>query len=139
MPIFNTAKQDFLNKAFNIINERVMIALLKESHNTDMEAQQFWADVMADECSGIGYSSGGKPLEGMKITADDKNNRGVLDAEDVQWENSTITARYIVIYRDTGDPASSPIISINDIGSEQSSTANTFALQWDGSGILNLN
>ena len=61
-----------------------------------------------------------------------------VSANEVAVTSATITARYGVVYKDTGTPATSPIIAVIDFGSNQTSTAGTFALAFAAEGILNL-
>jgi hypothetical protein len=60
----------------------------------------------------------------------------VLDSVDPSWATSTITARYGVIYRDTGTPATSALIALLDFGSNQTSTGGTFLITFSAAGIV---
>lgn len=59
----------------------------------------------------------------------------VLDAADVQWATSTITARGAVLYRDTGTASTSPLIGFYDFGGNIVSTGGNFDLVWPTQGI----
>lgn len=59
-----------------------------------------------------------------------------LDADDVTWASSTITARYAVIYKDTGVATTSPLIGFVDFGQDESSSNGNFTIQWSANGIL---
>ena len=59
-----------------------------------------------------------------------------LDAADVVWSSSTITARYVVLYKDTGTSATSQLIAYFDLGADVSSTAGAFTITWDATGVL---
>jgi hypothetical protein len=60
----------------------------------------------------------------------------VLDSVDPAWAASTITARYAVYYKDTGTPATSPLLSLVDFESDQSSVSGTFTIVQSANGIL---
>jgi len=63
----------------------------------------------------------------------------VLDAADVTWSSSTITARYAVLYNDSGaSNASKALIGYVDFGSNQSSTNGNFTITWDATGIVRI-
>lgn len=60
----------------------------------------------------------------------------VIDADNVQWASSTITARYAVIYKDTGTATTSPLIALVDFETDKSSDNGNFDLTFDSRGIL---
>lgn len=60
----------------------------------------------------------------------------VLDGGTVSWPSSTITARYAVIYKDTGTGSTSPLIGFVDFGQDESSSSGTFQITWHTDGIL---
>lgn len=59
----------------------------------------------------------------------------VLDADDVAWASSTITARYAAIYKSTGTAGTSRLIYLADFAGDIVSTAGTFTVQWSEQGI----
>jgi len=58
-----------------------------------------------------------------------------LDADDVSWASSTITARYAVIYVDTGTTSTSALIVLINFGEDKSSSNGTFQITFDADGI----
>lgn len=59
-----------------------------------------------------------------------------LDAADVAWPSSTLTARYCVIYDSTpATDATRPLIAYIDFGADASTTAATLTVQFDAVGI----
>lgn len=62
----------------------------------------------------------------------------VLDSADPAWASSTITARYLVVYKDTGTAGTSPLLSLVDFGADVSSTAATFTYQIPATGLVML-
>jgi hypothetical protein len=112
--------------------------LLTSSHTPDDDADVFIDDVSANEVSASGtYSAGGATLT-VTSSTDDTDNEGVFDATDVSFTSATITARYGVVYKDTGTPSTSPIACTIDFGSDQTSTAGTFSITFASEGIINL-
>lgn len=116
--------------------DTIRVALLTNSHSNDVDNDNFWSDVSANEASGTGYTANGAALASKSITKDNTNDRGVLDAADVTWSSSTITARYAAVYKDTGTASTSVLIAIFDFGSDKSSSNGNFTLQWNANGIL---
>lgn len=99
-------------------------------------ALEFYGDVDSPdgEVSGTGYTAGGATL-GSKTSA---QTGGVykFDAADPSWSTATITASGAVVYKDTGTPATSPLICYLDFGGSVVSTAGTFAVALSASGIF---
>lgn len=89
-----------------------------------------WA---SNESSGTGYTAGGIALTGTTFT---HTGSGVLtfDATDSSWATSTITARGGLIYADA--LAGNNIIVAVNFGADYTSTAGTFLVTWNASGIF---
>jgi len=138
MSLPNTAKEKLMEGAFDLVNNTIKIMLLTSSHTTNIDTQEFIDDVSANEVSGAGYSSGGATLGSKAVTADNTDDEGVFDAADTSWGTATITARYAVVYKDTGTPSTSPILCIIDFGSDKVSTGGTFQITWAAEGIVNI-
>lgn len=101
------------------------------------------------ECVGAGTSGTGAPTWPTTIGATVTDGgvtwscvgRGVvvLDAADASWASATITARYAVVYDSTpGSNATNPLLFLVDFGSDVSSTAGAFTIQWSAAGIYRL-
>lgn len=113
--------------------------LVTSTYTPDQDAHTKRSDV-TNEVSGTGYSAGGAALAGKAVTVDNTDNEGVFDANDLTWSTSTITARGAVLYKARGGVSSADeLICYIDFGSDKSSTAGNFTLQWAAEGILNLN
>ena len=98
------------------------------------------------QCSTAGTSGGSVPTypTGIGQTVSDGTvtwtnvGRGimVLSGTNVQWTTASITARYAILYDATpASDATRPLIALIDFGADQTSTAGTFLIQWDTSGI----
>jgi hypothetical protein len=96
---------------------------------------EFVSDVQVDEASGTGYTAGGKVLAGRTLTAVAPI---ILDADNVEWPMSSITATGAILYKDTGDPATSPLIAYYPYTSVKISTDGEFLHEWSASGILKI-
>lgn len=85
-----------------------------------------------NEVSGTGYTAGGVALTGSTLTAASGNL--TYDATDVSWATSTIAnARGAIIYADALTPKA--LICAVNFGADYSTTAGTFTVQWNASGI----
>jgi hypothetical protein len=126
-----------MNGGIDLDTDTVKVMLLTSTHANDIDTQEYIDDVSANEVSGTGYTAGGATLANKAVTQDNTDNEGVFDADDVAWSTSTITARYAVVYKDTGVAATSPIICIQDFTTDKVSDAGTFTIAWNAEGIIN--
>lgn len=134
--IYNSYKTIVLSPAgLDLASVTLKVALVTSGYTPDFSTNQFYSD-LTNEVVGAGYTAGGEALANVSVTEDDADNRGVLDADDLQWPGSTITARGAVIYVDTGVPGTSQLIGYIDFGSNRSSNGGTFTIQWQSTGIL---
>lgn len=135
--IYNSFKKKIMDGSIDLDTDTIKVALVTSSYTPDQDAHDFFDDV-TNEVSGTGYSAGGASLANKAVTADNTDNEGVFDADDVTWSTSTITARGAVIYKSTGTASTSALICYLDFGSDKTSTAGNFTIQWNAEGILNL-
>jgi hypothetical protein len=128
-----------LNKEVDWDSDTIKVALLSSAYTPNQDAHDYLDDVIASEVTGTGYTAGGATLASKTITYDGANNVTVLDAADVTWASSTITARYAVVYDDAGATNSQKVLlGYVDFGSDQSSTSGNFTVTWDSTGIFRL-
>lgn len=128
-----------LNKEIDWDSDTIKVALLTSSYSPNQDTHDYYDDVSSFEVSGTGYTTGGATLTSKTSTYDGTNNVIVLDAADVTWSSSTITARYAVVYDDSGASASNKaLIGYVDFGSDQSSTNGNFTITWDSTGIVRI-
>lgn len=126
-----------LNKEVDWDSDTIKVALLSSAYTPNQDTHDYYDDVVANEVTGTGYTAGGATLGSKTLTYDAANNVVVLDAADVTWASSTITARYAVIYDDSGATnAAKALIGYVDFGSDQSSTNGNFTVTWDATGII---
>jgi hypothetical protein len=131
--------QAIFNKEVDFDSDTVKVALLSSGYTPDQNAHDYFNDVSAYEVTGTGYTAGGQALAGKTVTKDTANKVVVFDANDVTWANSTITARYAVVYDDSGaTTATKALIGYIDLVSDQASNNGNFVIQWDATGILRL-
>ena len=127
-----------LNKEVDFDSDTIKVALLTSSYTPDQDAHDYFNDVSTYEVTGTGYTTGGATLASKTATYDSATNVIVLDAADVTWSSSTITARYAVVYDSTGTASTSALIGYVDFGSDQSSTNGNFTITWDSTGIVRI-
>ena len=136
--IFNIAKLNILNGGLDFDTNTFKVLLVTSSYTPNQDTHEDRADV-TNEVTGTGYSAGGATLASVTVTQDNTDNEGVVDAADVTWSSSTITARAAVLYKTTGVAANDTLVCYLDFTTDQSSSSGDFTIQWGSEGILNLN
>jgi len=136
--IFNNFKKLIMNGSIDLDTDTIKVALVTSAYTPDQDTHDFFDDV-TNEVTGTGYTAGGASLANKAVTADNTDNEGVFDADDVTWSTSTITARAAVLYKSTGTASTSALICYIDFTSDKVSTAGNFTISWNSEGILNLN
>jgi hypothetical protein len=125
------------NKEIDWDSDTIKVALLTNAYTPNQDGHDYFDDVIANQVTGTGYTSGGNTLANKTNTYDSATNVIKLDADDVTWASSTITARYAVIYDATpATDATRPLIGYVDFGSDQSSSNGNFTITWDSTGIV---
>lgn len=133
--LYNNFKKNIMNGAIDLDTDTIKVALVTSAYTINIDTHEFFSSI-TNEVSGTGYTAGGKTLTTPAVTEDTTNDRGVFDADDVSWTTATITARAAIIYKSTGTSSTSPLIGYVDFGSDQVSTAGTFTISWNASGIV---
>lgn len=97
-------------------------------------------------CIGAGAGSGSAPTWPTTVGKDVADgaafweNVGTsyikLDASDMQWAASTLTARYGVIYVDGSDGTGDFVVGLIDFDGDETSSAGDFDIVFDANGVL---
>ncbi|MEV0357088.1 hypothetical protein AB0H71_13605 [Nocardia sp. NPDC050697] len=136
--LYGLALQSAFNKEIDWDSDTIKVMLCTSSYTPNQDTHRYKSDV-TNEVTGTGYTAGGATLTSPTFAYTSGTNTVTLDAADTSWANSTITARYAVIYDATpGSDATRPLIAFVDFGANVSTTAGTFSIVWDATGIVNL-
>lgn len=133
--IYDSFRSDILNGNIDLTDDTIKIALVTSSYTPVQATHNFFDDV-TNEVSGTGYTAGGATL-GSKVVSV-TSNVAKFDATDPSWTTSTITARGAVIYKSTGNSATSNLICYIDFGQDYTSAAGTLQITFNASGILTI-
>jgi hypothetical protein len=115
--------------------DTIKCALTTSTYTVDIDTHDFFNDV-TNEITGTGYTAGGATLASTAGSYDTATDQARLDAADTTWTTSTLTARIAVVYKSTGTGSTSPLISFLNFGADVSTTAGTFQITWDATGIV---
>ena len=119
-----------LNKEIDWLSDVIKVMLCTSSYTPDQDAHIYKSSV-TNEVVGTGYVSGGATLANKTIGYTGATNVVKLDADDVVWAASTITARYAIVYVSTGVDSTSVLIGYVDFGIDQITSSTNFSLVWD--------
>lgn len=133
--IYSSFKRDIMNGAIDLDTDTIKVMLVTSTY-TPSASHTKRSDI-TNEVSGTGYTAGGTAIGSPTVT--NVSTNGVFDGNDVSWTTSTITARGAVLYKSRGGASSADeLICYLDFGTDKISTAGTFTISWNASGILNL-
>lgn len=144
MPVYSSWLLGVLNGTFSTDwdTDVIRVALFASSASSyvrNSSGYTYWSQISSGEITGLGYTASGQTASGLAISFNGFNpTRVKLTASYTSWANSTITARYAVLFKWTGNAATSPLICWIDLGSDKSSNNGTFELQWNSSGIIEI-
>lgn len=120
--LYDKGREKFLTGAINASADTLKCALLKSTYSPTLTSDEFY--------SGISAHVVGTPqtLTSKTVAA------GVLDAADVTFTAvPTANVNYCAIYKDTGTPATSPLIALFDTaaGLPVSTNGGDIIIAWD--------
>lgn len=104
---------------------------------TDSSAQEHFDDISSDEVNTATAYTGPITLTTTSIAV--SGAVVTWDADDISIAADVAgftDGRYIAIYKDTGTPATSPIIAIGDLGADQSLQTGSLDLTWAATGLI---
>lgn len=133
---------NFLLKGFDsstkidLTSDTIKVALADSGYTPNTQTHDFFNDVTNEE-AGTGYTAGGATLANKAWTVS-SSTIVKFDADDTSWASSTITTRYAIIYKSTGNSATSPLIAVVDFSTDRTSDGGTFLISWNASGIFTL-
>ena len=123
--IYGPALQSMLNAEIDFDSDTIKAMLCSSLYVPNQDTHRYKSDV-TNEASGAGYTAGGVTLTTKALTYNSASNTLVVDCDDPTWATVTVTARYLVIYKDTGTAGTSPLIMYVDFGIDVSATADQF-------------
>jgi hypothetical protein len=136
--VYSKAKPKILKGEIDLNSDSIKVALLT-GHYSPAVDNEFWPAIAANEIIATGsYAPGGASLINKAVTEDTPNEEGVFEAGNVRWTNLTATFRYAVLYKDTGNPATSPLIAYFDYETDQVLIGQPYQISWNIEGVIRL-
>ena len=136
--MFGRFLMSLANKEVNMNTDVFKVMLVTSAWTPDQDTMQYKSAV-TNEASGTGYTAGGATLSSQSVTYDAASNTLKFDASDVSWNNSTIAARYAVVYNSSpGSDATRNLVAYTDYGETVSTTNGSFQAIWNTGGIITI-
>ena len=118
-------------------SDTVNIMLITSTRAPVQATDADMATIDDNEVSGDGYTAGGETIANAAATLD--AGTITVDCDDVTWSQGAsgfTDARYAVMYKDTGNPATDIPIAFNDFGSDKGNDTGDLTLEMDSNGIF---
>lgn len=117
--------------------DTIAVTLHTNSYTFDQDTHDFRDDLSNEVANGNGYTTGGIELQNKAVTYDSGTNVVSLEADNISWADSTITARRAAVQKTgTAGASTDPLLSCIDFGSDKSTEDGTFAINWPADGVL---
>lgn len=131
--LYTSFKRDIMNGAIDLDTDTIKVMLVTSAY-TPSASHAKRSDI-TNEVTGTGYTAGGATIGSPTVS--NVSTTGVFDGADVAWTTSTITARGAVLYKARGGASTADeLICFIDFTTDKVSTAGTFTIAWNASGIV---
>lgn len=132
--------KNYLNGNADFLTATMKAALVLSTYTPDASADDAWNDVSAYECADGDYAA---QTLGTKTISVNGDGLCVLDAANVDYGASvTITAKFMVVYKDSGVASTSYLLGYIDLdesgGGSASSAAAPFQVNFASEGMAAL-
>ncbi|MBJ2162873.1 hypothetical protein IHV84_02650 [Acidovorax sp. IB03] len=121
--LYTKGKEKILSGAINFTSDTIKVALVKSTYTQNLATDEFYTTISA------GVLGTPQTLAAKTVTG------GALDADDVTWSAVTAgyTAKCVVLYKDTGAEATSPLLAFIDTitGFPLATNGGDVTVRWD--------
>jgi hypothetical protein len=123
------------SSAIDWLSDTIKLTLHSALPNQD--TAEFYDAVSASEVTGTNWAAGGVTLGSKAILRDNTTNTIGLDAGDVSVATVTVTGvTHIVVRKDTGTAATSPLICYGILDASSGSSGGTLAITFAATGLV---
>lgn len=136
MPNYNNYKALLLDGTVDFIADDIRVALLTNAYIPDLD-HEFFNDLENKQIVDSGYGAGGELLANKSVFQDGK--KSYYRADNLQWQiDGNVNVKFIILYKDTGDSETSPLIAFIELDPSRVVVGATLAVNWDALGIIQL-
>lgn len=139
--LFGAAKEAIAKNTIDLDTNSFVAVLVTSSWTPAPTTEDTWSDISANEvANGNGYTTGGTAVT---ITVNRSGGTVTVDASDVSWAASSITAKYCVICKKAGGSLTGTdlLLGYADLktgGGSVSTDNGDFDVLWNASGIFTM-
>ena len=134
--VYNIARQLLTEGQLDLATADLWV-MLTYGYVPAIDAHEYVSAANLFETIGDGYTR--VKLTNVSLSRDTVNNRMVLTADDITWSLANFQADGAILFVNTNDDTTSPLITFLDFGSVKRSQNTPFVIQWSpAEGILNL-
>lgn len=134
--VYNIAKEKLSGGLLDLSTADLWL-MLTFGYVPNVDGHSYVSAAAPYEVTGDAYSR--VKLTNVTLTRDTVNNRMVLRADDITWNLANFQADGAVIFVDTGNDATSMLITFLDFDGSKRSQYTPFIIQWSAAeGILNI-
>lgn len=128
--VYNNAIDNIVRGEIAFQTNSFKIMLVTASHTPNQDTHEFRSSVTADEVGNSGtYAAGGSAVTATVQSIDTANDDvEVSFGGPYSWTSATIASKAAIIYKDTGNAATDPLICYVDFGGTVNSTNGTFTV-----------
>lgn len=115
-------------------SDTIKVSAHSSSYTPNQGTHEFFSSVTNELTTANGYTAGGATLGTKSRTVDTTTRRTRYKAAPTVWTPGaaeTLTIRYLVIRKDTGSAATSPVLAYVDLGADVSATNAAWTATWD--------
>lgn len=101
--LYNSFKQELPKGEHNFTTQEFKVALFTASYVPDKDTQVSYS-ALTNECSGTGYTVGGKIITNVSVSLDTVTDTALIDSDNVTWNNLgqlTPQPAWAVLYNNT--------------------------------------
>lgn len=110
-------------------------AFMATTYTQDQETHQFWNDISSSIASGTTL----RTIASLDVRVDTANNRIEIDFADPSETPVTAVTNQFVLFMDTGDNATSPLIANGALSATLSPVGGTLTLTVNAEGLAAIN
>lgn len=136
--IYHNVFLEFMTKTMNLGSGGDVLHLALFSSSKAIEVDDVTYSTTNELATANGYTQGGYAFTNtnQSVTDVDANDWTIFDInEDASWSTATITARYAQLFN---SGVANKLICCFDFGADKSSTAGTFKVVFNASGVIKL-
>ncbi|WP_280393257.1 hypothetical protein [Nocardia wallacei] len=129
----------------SLLNGEISVAhawkgtLHTSAYTLDLDNHRYQSSLTNELATGNGYTAGGLTLANKALAYDATTNTAWVDCDDLTWDPSTLTARYLAIAdTNSGAAATNPLIALIDFEANKSSDNGPFKVAINVTGVLRL-